>query len=391
MTKHALHVGRAFTPTEEIQDALILVEDGRIRSIAPRASASVPSHTRYTNASHLIAVPGFLDVHIHGAGGHDVMEATPDALEAVASTVARFGTTSFVATTVTASPDDTCSSLVAIARFIGRQAPATRSNSPQAEILGIHLEGPFISSARCGVHPLAWIAPPSLSLLTRFLDAADGHARILTLAPELPGALDLIGAARARGLIVGLGHTDATYEQSCTAIARGACHAVHVFNAMRPFNHRETGILGAALTEPSVTCELIADGVHVDPPAMRLLLNAKGIGGVLLVSDGISATGMPDGNYRLGTFEVAVTNGICRNSEGRLAGSTLTLDSALRNIVALGVPLANAIRLVTLNPARLLGIESRKGVLAPGADADVVLLTLELQVAGVMTHGAGSV
>jgi N-acetylglucosamine-6-phosphate deacetylase len=186
-----------------------------------------------------------------------------------------------------------------------------------------------------------------------------------------------------------MGHTDATYAEAEAAIERGARHAVHVFNAMRPFSHRETGILGATLTDPRITAEVIADGVHVDGPAIRLLLTAKGFDSVLLVSDAIAATGMPDGKYLLGNLEVRVAGGVSRNAEGRLAGSTLTLDRAVRNIVALGVPRAAAVQMATLNPARLLGIESRKGILAAGADADIVLLDSELRVAGVMTRGAG--
>jgi N-acetylglucosamine-6-phosphate deacetylase len=173
------------------------------------------------------------------------------------------------------------------------------------------------------------------------------------------------------------------------AIERGAQHAAHVFNAMRPFEHRETGVIGAVLTSPGVTAELIADGVHVDAAAMRVLLAAKGPRGVILVSDGTSATGMPDGTYRLGNIDVRVSGGVCRNAEGKLAGSTLTLDCALRNIVALGVGLADALSMLTANPARLLGLEGRKGALVPGANADLVLLDAKLQVKDVMTRGAG--
>ena len=164
---------------------------------------------------------------------------------------------------------------------------------------------------------------------------------------------------------------------------------MHVFNAMRPFSHRETGVLGAILTDPSVTAEIIADGVHVDDPAIRLLLAAKGTEQVILVSDGTAATGMPDGSYRLGTFDVIVSGGICRNREGKLAGSTLTLDRAVRHMVQLGVPLIEAVRMATLNPARRIGMAGRKGVLAAGADADLLLLTPELKIAGVLTRGVG--
>jgi N-acetylglucosamine-6-phosphate deacetylase len=205
----------------------------------------------------------------------------------------------------------------------------------------------------------------------------------------LPGALELIAAARKAGLIVSLGHTDASHEQAQAAIKAGARHAAHVFNAMRPFFHRETGVVGAMLTSPDVSVELIADGIHVDAVAMRMLLDLKTPERVILVSDGTAATGMPDGKYQLGTFEVMVKGGVCRNAEGKLAGSTLTLDRALRNTVALGVPLPAALRMVTANPARQIGFGSRKGVLAAGADADLVLLDANLEVSGVMTQGVG--
>jgi N-acetylglucosamine-6-phosphate deacetylase len=384
MSTTLVHVARAFTPAVEIPDAAILFRDGVIESIAPRRAVTLPAGAQEIIATDRIGVPGFLDVHIHGAGGHDVMEATDDALKAVARTVAAHGTTSFVATTVTARPESICRSAEGIAEYITRQH---QFDERRAEVLGIHFEGPFISSRRRGVHPAEFLKLPSADLLEQFITAAKGNARILTLAPELLGALPCIDAAHKAGLVVAIGHTDATYEQARAAIARGAHHAVHVYNAMRPFSHRDSGVIGAVLTTPEVTAELIADGVHVDETAMRLLLQAKGAAGVILVSDGISATGMPDGKYTLGTFEVTVSEGVCRNSEGKLAGSTLTLDRALRNIVKLGVPLADALRLLTLNPATLLGIEFKKGSLRPGADADILLLDKGLHVTQTWTRG----
>jgi N-acetylglucosamine-6-phosphate deacetylase len=385
MTTTLLHVGRAFTPAGELLDAGILIRDGEIEAIGPRSGMSLPAGAAEIRAGDKIAVPGFVDVHVHGAGGHDVMEGSTEGIAAMARTLARHGTTSFLATTVTASPDETCKSLEGIARYIGTQRETDES---LAEVLGIHFEGPFLSSARRGVHPTEWLKPPSAELLERFLKASAGTARLLTIAPELLGAMPCIDAARKAGMVVGMGHTDATYEQARVAIAHGVHHAVHVYNAMRPFSHRDSGVIGAVLTTPEVTAELIADGVHVDETAMRMLLQAKGAAGVLLISDGISATGMPDGTYKLGKFEVTVSGGVCRNSEGKLAGSTLTLDRALRNIVALGTPLADAVRMLTLNPATLLGIEFKKGALRTGADADIVLLDERLQIAGAWARGA---
>jgi N-acetylglucosamine-6-phosphate deacetylase len=384
MTTILLQVRSALTAGTQIPDAGILIRDGVIEAIGPRQGMTLPAGAKEIEAKQQTAVPGFVDIHIHGAGGHDVMEASEEAMAAVARTVARRGTTSFVATTVTASPDDTCRSVEGIARFIAGQH---ETDEPRAEVLGIHYEGPFISAARRGVHPPEWIQLPSAELLEKLLRAASGNARILTIAPELLGATPCIDAARKAGLVVAIGHTDATYEQARAAIARGARHAVHVYNAMRPFSHRDSGVIGAVLTSPEVTAELIADGVHVEEAAMRLLLQAKGAASVILVSDGISATGMPDGKYTLGKFEVTVSGGVCRNAEGKLAGSTLTLDRALRNIVALGVPLVDAVRMLTVNPATLLGIEFKKGALRTGADADVVLLGENLQLEQVYVRG----
>jgi N-acetylglucosamine-6-phosphate deacetylase len=384
MSATLLRVARALTSTTEIADAGILVRDGVIEAIGPREALSLPNGVQEVSATDKTAIPGFIDVHIHGAGGHDVMEGSTEALSAVTSMVARHGTTSIVATTVTASPDDTLRGVAGIAKYIGMQREL---GDARAEVLGLHFEGPFISPQRRGVHPQEWITPPSADLLEKFLHAAAGNAQILTIAPELVGAAPCIEAARRAGLVVALGHTDATYEQARAAIARGARHAVHVYNAMRPFSHRDSGVVGAVLTSPEVSAELIADGVHVDEAAMKLLLQAKGAGGVVLISDGISATGMPDGKYMLGHFEVTVSGGVCRNAEGKLAGSTLTLDSALRNVVALGASLGDAVRMLTLNPAALLGLEFKKGVLRVGGDADVVLLDERLHVSAVFARG----
>jgi len=383
-----IHADRAFTPFEEISDAVVVIQGSKIAAVGQRGKVDLPRGAREINAGGKTVAPGFVDVHNHGAGGHDAMEGTREALEIITATLAARGTTSLAATTVTASEKETKDSVAGIAHFIlnTSQYPARELS---AEILGIHFEGPFISPVRRGVHPAKWIVPPSSELLSHLLREARGTAQILTLAPELPGALELISAARQAGLVVSLGHTDATYEQAQAAIDAGASHAAHVFNAMRPFSHRGTGVIGAILTSPKVSAELIADGVHVDEAAMRMLVELKTPERVILVSDGISATGMPDGKYQLGMFEVKVSGGVARNAEGKLAGSTLTLDRALRNMVALGVPLASALRMLTANPARQIGLGARKGVLAPGADADLVFLDEKLEISGVMARGVG--
>jgi len=384
MSTILIHAGRAFTPATEINDAGILIREGVIEAIGPRAGMSLPAGAQEIRAAGKTAVPGFIDVHIHGAGGRDVMEGSAEALRAVTRKVSQFGTTSLVATTVTASVDQTLRAVEGITAYISQQRETEES---RAEILGIHFEGPFISKERRGVHPSEWIQPPSTATLDKFLKAAAGNARIITIAPEVLGAAPCIDAARAAGLVVSIGHTDANYEQARAAMARGAQSATHVYNAMRPFSHRDPGVIGAVLTSPEINAELIADGVHVEEAAMKLLLLAKGPAHVTLVSDGLSATGMPDGKYMLGGFEVTVSGGVCRNAEGVLAGSTLTLDRALRNIVALGTSLQDAVRMLTLNPATLLGIEFKKGSLRVGADADILLLDESLHLTGVWARG----
>ncbi len=384
MSTLLIHAGRALTPTAEINDAGILIREDVIEAIGPRAGMSLPVGAQEIRATDKTAVPGFIDVHIHGAGGHDVMEGTDAALRSITRKVSEYGTTSLVATTVTASTDQTLRAVEGIAGYIAQQHETDETG---AEILGIHFEGPFISKERRGVHPPEWIQPPSVEMLSRFFKAAAGNARILTIAPELLGAAPCIDAAREAGLVVSMGHTDATYEQARAALARGARSATHVYNAMRPFSHRDPGVIGAVLTSPEVNAELIADGVHVEEAAIKLLLLAKGAAHVTLVSDGLSATGMPDGKFMLGGFEVTVSGGVCRNAEGILAGSTLTLDRALRNIVALGISLPDAVRMLTLNPASLLGIEFKKGSLRVGADADILLLDEGLHITNVWARG----
>jgi N-acetylglucosamine-6-phosphate deacetylase len=384
MSTTLIHAGLALTTITEIKDAGILIRDGVIDAIGPRSGMSLPAGANEIHASDKTATPGFIDIHIHGAGGHDVMEASAAALGAVTRKVAEFGTTSFLATTVTAGPEDICRAVEGIAQYIGQQHASAES---RAEVLGIHFEGPFISRERRGVHPARWIQSPSAELLNRFLQAAAGNARLMTIAPEVLGAAPCIEAARKAGLVISIGHTDASYEQANLAISRGARSATHMYNAMRPFSHRDPGVIGAVLTSAEIHAELIADGVHVEEGAMKLLLQAKGAERVILVSDGLSATGMPDGKYMLGDFEVTVSNGVCRNADGVLAGSTLTLDRALRNIVSMDVPLPDAVRMLTLNPASLLGLKPKKGSLLAGADADVLLLDQGLHVTNVWARG----
>src|ERR1700723_1821257 len=283
MTATAIYAGRILTPQEELLNNVIVVEGGRITGIGHRDEVHIPPGAKDYVAAEMTVVPGFVDVHIHGAGGHDVMEATPQALDAVPSTVARFGTTSIVATTVTAPVEETCRSLEGIASYARNHEKTEENTRAAAEIGGVHLEGPFINKLRRRVHPPDSIALPSTEMLEQFRAAADGLVTIVTVAPEIPGALQLIARAVSEGLGVAVGHTDADYDQARAAFKAGARHAVHVYNAMRPFTHRDPGVISAIMTDTDITAEIIGDGVHVAAPAIQVLLGTKGFFFVLLV------------------------------------------------------------------------------------------------------------
>ncbi len=361
----------------------------------------IPAGARVIDLGDNILAPGFIDIHVHGSGGHDVMEGTPEALIAVARIAAQHGTTSFLPTTLTVPISMLKTSLDKISSIIGKWNGG--SSGIAAEPLGIHMEGPFLNNIRRGVHPSEHLQEASASVFQELAAAAHGRVRVLTLAPELAGAAGLQDFATRSGIRVAIGHSDATFEEASRAISAGASHAVHMFNAMRPFAHRETGIIGAVLTDDRIQAEIIADGVHVSGPALRLLVRSKGASGVVLVTDGVSATGMPAGRYRLGEMEIVVKEEsradgrssawegpllVCRNSEGKLAGSVLTQDRAVTNMVALaGVTLQQAVTMATWNPARLLGVENSKGCIRPGADADLVLLHQNGSIGGVMKRG----
>jgi N-acetylglucosamine-6-phosphate deacetylase len=303
----------------------------------------------------------FFDIHVHGAAGHDVMEGTQNAIDCVGGFLATKGVAHYLATTVTAPIERTLRALEGIADAI--EYKGCDGDAAQALPVGIHLEGPFISHAKRGVHPRVDIQPASVELYERMRQAARGHIRMMTIAPEEPGALELIRYVTDEGTYVSLGHSDATAEQTRAGIAAGAISATHTFNAMRRLDHREPGIAGAVLDADGIYAELICDGVHVAPEFVRMWLRAKGEARGILITDGISATGMPDGEYMLGDFAVTVRDGRCLLSsdlaEGieTLAGSVLTMDRAVANLQRFtGASLATAVRLAGRNPARMLGL-----------------------------------
>ena len=358
------------------------IEDGRIVSLfsalAPRQSESLdfPSST---------LAPAFFDVHIHGAAGHDVMDATPEALHAIGNFLATKGTGAYLATTVTAPLDRTLRAVSGLAKLIKNPELTADDSMPFAKPLGIHLEGPFLSHEKCGVQPVEHMLPPDTATFDRIFEAAEGTVRLMTIAPELPGAIELIQHATQRGVRISLGHTNATAAEARNAIAAGAVSATHTFNAMRQLDHREPGILGTVLTTDSLYAELICDGIHVAPEMVRLWYRAKGARRGILVTDAMSAAGMPDGEYLLGGFAVQVANGRAA-ARGKLAGSVLTLDRALTNIMEYtSAPLAELLPMMTTNPAAMTGLSA--GSLTEGHSANLVALDERGRLLGSIMNG----
>lgn len=352
----------------------MIVEDGRVVSSGTRDEIEVPAGAHFIELGESILAPGFLDIHIHGGAGHDVMAPSRDGLARFERSLTNYGVTSYCPTTVTAPLEATYASLEFLAKAASFERDASR-----ARPLGIHLEGPFISHAKRGVHPPAYLLEPSPERFERLWQAADGHVDVMTIAPEVPGAVETIRAAAAKEVCVSLGHSNATLAETQAGIAAGGRHATHTFNAMRALDHREPGILGEVLANAEMSAEIIADGVHVHPEMVNLFLRAKGKDKAVLVTDAISATGMGDGRFNLGKFEVEVKGDRCEYN-GVLAGSVLTLDRAVRNVRKFANwPLQHAIQLATLNPARALGHQDI-GIIAPGARADFVVLSAEGEV-----------
>jgi N-acetylglucosamine-6-phosphate deacetylase len=373
------------TPLERVDDAVLVIEDGIISAAGTRAEMSIPAGARIIDFSDAILTPGLVDIHIHGAAGHDVMEGDADSLAAIERLLARHGVTSYCPTTVTAPLNETLAALEKLARAV--ESAKTITHADRAQPLGIHLDGPFLSHARPGVHPPVSLQPASERVFAPMWEAAVGQVAILTIAPELGGALALIAEAAQRGVCVSIGHTNADSDEAKAGIKAGARHVTHAFNAMRRMEHRDPGVLGVVLTDDSITADIIVDGLHVEPEVVDLFLRTKGLDRAVLISDALSATGMPDGTYRLGMFEVQVRDGRCE-SHGKLAGSVLTLDQAIGNVMRFArLSFQDGLRLATLNPARVLGIENRKGVLKPGADADIAVFTPEGTVRQTIVRG----
>jgi N-acetylglucosamine-6-phosphate deacetylase len=375
-----LTADRLIAPEETIQNPVVVIEDGVIASIGSRAQAEIPAGQRLDFAGCTL-VPALFDVHIHGSAGHDVMEATPEAFGTIGRFLARHGVGAYLATTVSMPVDATLKSLDGMAKLIGKGDGGARP-------LGIHIEGPFLSPHKKGAHPARLLLTPSVELFDRMWEASAGKIRLMTIAPELPNALEVIARAASLGVRVSLGHSDADEAAAKAGVRAGAVTATHTYNAMRNFDHKAPGLLDEVLTNDNLFAELICDGMHVDPAAVEIYWRCKGPERAILITDAMVAAGMPDGKYKLGELDVTVKDGKCIIDENTLAGSTLTLDRGVKNFAEFtGAPIDQVSRLASLNPARMIGFDGEVGSLAVGRAADITVLSAKHEVVETILRG----
>lgn len=361
---------------DKIEKGSVLIANGKIKEINPTSF----ENEEVIDASGLYLSPGFIDVHIHGAGGYDTMDGTLEAINEISKTIVKNGTTSFTPTTMTVAASDINKSMKVIKE-------AKENGTDGAIVLGAHLEGPFISPKAIGAQNPNFLIPPTIENYNSMVKGAEDAVISITIAPEIPGAKELIRELSKKGIICCIGHTKASYEEAMEGIACGCGHATHLFNAMTPFHHRQPGTVGA-IFDSEITTETISDGIHISYPSLRVAYKQKTPDKVLLVTDAMMACGMPDGMYALGGQDVEVKDGAARLLSGSLAGSILTLDRAVYNVYHnVGYPLYEAVKMASFNPARHCKVEDRKGLIKEGYDADLLLFDEDINIKKVIVSG----
>jgi N-acetylglucosamine-6-phosphate deacetylase len=379
-TSYVIRGGEVVRPAGIVR-ACVLVADGRIRKVG-EVSGAEAAGAQVVDARGRLVLPGLVELHVQGAGGSDLFSNDPDAVHNVCRSLAAFGTTAFLATTaVDTARDDQ--------PHIRQIVEAASAQPPGASILGIHLEGPFISPEKRGMIRPSHICKVSRHYYERIGNMCGGWLRMVTIAPEVPGALELIRDMAASGIVPALGHTNATYEETLRGLEAGLRHVTHMMNAMRSFHHREPGAVGAVLMHDEFTMQIITDGVHLHPEVVAWLVRMKGPSRLSIITDGMAATGMPPGRYTYAGVEYSVKDGAARYADGTLVGTACTqLELVRRARQFAGLDLAEAVNMASLYPARILGVDGRKGSIAEGRDADLLISDSKLELESVFVRGA---
>ena len=361
---------------DRVENGSILIENGKIKEINPVN----PTYTDIIDAEGLYLSPGFINVHIHGAAGHDTMDGTYYAINEISKCIAQNGTTSFTPTTMTVSVD-------AIRKSMSAIKEAKLKGTDGAIVLGAHLEGPFISGAAIGAQNPDFLQKPDIKTYMKMVGDCEDAVVSITVAPEVDGAKELIKELTSRGVVCSIGHTKATYEEAIEGIKCGCSHSTHLFNAMTPFAHRDPGVVGA-IFDTNITTETITDGIHISYPSLRVAYKQKTTDKVLLVTDSMMACCMPDGMYSLGGQDVIVSDGAARLKNGSLAGSILTLDKAIYNVYKnTELPLHEIVKMASFNGAKLCKVDNRKGIIKEGYDADLVLFDENINIKTTIVNG----
>lgn len=354
----------------------ILIQNGKIVSVDKEVDPSL-ADSHIDGKGHLL-IPGMIDLHIHGAEGFDMMDGSIRSVEAVSKACARTGCTSFLATSVSSSLEDLLKMISNVSQVAGRE--------PGAQVAGIHIEGPYLNVKRKGMQNEQYLRHPDQDEMKFILEQSGSLIRMVTLAPELPGGIEMINFLKKRGIIPAIAHSDATYEEAIEAFRVGASHVTHCCNGMRPIHHRDPGLILAAFEENHVSVQAIVDNVHLHPAMVRLLYREKGPDKMVLITDALQAMGMGDGTYLFGGHEVRVSQGVAKLADGTLASSTVTMNEALAKTVQSGIPLKDAVVMATQTPANLLGLPY-KGRLEPDADADLVLMNEQFEIIWTIING----
>lgn len=368
------------TPYEVVTEHAVVVKMGKIADILPEENVVLDDYDEVIDGKGKFLAPGFVDIHNHGNSGYDVMDSTEEALDKIGEFHLKNGVTSYLGTVITSSYEDIIKAIENIVSY--------KNKEDLSHIIGIHLEGPFFAVEKKGAQPEIYIKRPDVEATKKIVEKSKGMLKMMSVAPEIEGALDVISYLKENNVNVSMAHTSATYEEARRGVDFGVSIATHIYNGMRSFSHREPGVIGLSLVDDRVFCEMIYDRIHLHDGAVKIALKMKGLDKIVLISDAMRAAGLEDGDYELGGQKVIVKNGAARLENGSLAGSTLNLRDAVHNLVKyLDIPIHEAVRMASLTPAKAINMDKNKGSIEIGKDADLIFIDKDVNIVGTIVEG----